>query len=306
MLAGALAFTLMGAFTHALGTRCDWLIVALVRTIFMFFSAAGLALSAGVRLSAFDPPRLWVRSVAGSCSLVCNFYALARLPMADAVTLSNLYPLWIVLATAFLLGRAPTLGEAIGLVCGLTGVVLIERPDLDGDRVAALAAIGASVSTAVAMFGLHRLRNVDSRAVVAHFAAVGALVAGVWSAFRPEARWEALLDPTTALLLLGVGIFGTTGQVCLTRAYDSGVPNRVAVISLAQVPFAMALDVLVWGRGLPPITLLGFAMVLLPTAWLMMRGAVKLATRGPSPLPEPIASRLAPYATPTSAERPKG
>ncbi len=275
MLSGAMAFTVMGAFTHALGPRCDWLIVALVRTLFMFLTSAGMAIALGVRLSAFDPPRLWVRSLAGTVSLLCNFFALARLPMADAVTLSNLYPLWIVLTSSIVLRRPPTLAEAVGLLCALAGVVVIERPDLDVDRWAALAALGSSVSTAVAMFGLHRLRNVDSRAVVAHFGAVGALVVGVSSCFRPASSWYGLFVPGTAALLLGVGVAGTIGQVFLTKAYAAGVPARISVISLSQVAFAMGLDIWLWGRDLDAVTLAGFALVLGPTAWLTARGGAK-------------------------------
>lgn len=280
MLTGSVAFAAMGGFTHALGSRCDWVLVALVRTLVMFTFAALMARAAGVRLVVFRPPTLWMRSLAGSCSLVGNFYALTRLPVADAITLSSLYPLWIVLATGLVLRRSPTRAEALGVLCGLTGVVLIERPHLDGEHLAALVAVGASVSTAVAMFGLHRLGRIDSRAVVAHFAAVGTLVAGTWAAFRPLSAWASLLDPTTVALLAGVGCSGTIGQVCITRAYAAGAPARVSVIGLSQVAFALALDVLLWGRSLSPIALLGFVLVLAPTAWLTLRTGKLLASWG--------------------------
>lgn len=276
MLGGAVAFALMGALTHAAGERCDWVLVAFIRTLFMFVAAVALARWAGVPLVVFRPPTLWLRSLSGSLSLCCNFFALTRLPVADAVTLSNLHPLGITLATAVLLRMPPTTAEGVGVVSSLLGVYIIERPQLDGDRLAILAAVMASLASTVAMFGLHRLRSIDSRAVVAHFAAVGAVVAGVWAAFRPEARWSVLLDPTAAALVLGVGLCGTIGQVCLTRAYAAGVPSRVSVIGLSQVVFAMGLDVTLWGRRLDPLTLLGFALVLAPTAWLTTRAGRKL------------------------------
>jgi drug/metabolite transporter (DMT)-like permease len=278
MLGGAVSFALMGAFTHALGSRCDWVFVAVVRTVVMLGSAVAMAWVAGVRLVVWRPPTLWTRSLAGSCSLVFNFYALARLPVADAITLSNLYPLWIVLATALVLRQPLTLGETLGVLSGIAGVVMIERPHLEGDRLAVVAAIGSSVSTAVAMFGLHRLRNIDSRAVVAHFAAVGTVVAGVWVLVRPWSGWQIVVNPLTLSLLLGVGISGTIGQVCLTRAYASGAPTRVSVFGLSQVVFAMSLDVLFWNRSFSPSTLLGFLLVLTPAAWLIGQSRIKLGT----------------------------
>lgn len=286
MLCGSVAFTAMGAFSHALGGRSDWVLVALVRTAFMATASAAMAWQTGTRLVVWKPPSLWIRSLAGSFSLLCNFYALPRLPIADTTTLTSLYPLWIVLATAFLARRSPTLAEWLGVCSGLLGIVLLQRPELEGDRLATLAALGSSVSTCIAMLGLHKLRNVSPRAVVAHFGAVGAVVAGFVISFRPATVWSAFLDPVTVALLLAVGITGTIGQAFLTRAYAAGAPSRIAVIGLSQVAFAMVLDVLIWGRTMPPITLLGFALVLGPTAWLTARGGRRApeVSAGPSPI----------------------
>lgn len=283
MLVGACAFAAMGALTHALGSRCDWLLVALLRALFMFTSATALARSSGVRLVVWDPPTLWMRSLAGSFSLVCNFYALARLPVADAITLSNAYPLWIVLATAVVLRQIPTRGEVLGVVCGLAGVALIQRPHLGGDRLAVVAAILGSFATAVAMLGLHRLRGVDPKAIMAHFAAVASLVVSGWLLVRRDVPATLIFDRTTTLLLLAVGVTGTIGQFFLTKAYAAGPPGEVAVIGLTQVVFAMGFDVLFWKRSMPLETIIGFFLVLAPTAWITAQMRRRIAASSPSP-----------------------
>src|SRR5690349_9052119 len=76
MIASAFLFALMAALTHALGSRCDWLAIASVRGLFMFVSAVVVARAAGVELVVWRPGTLWVRSLTGSFSLVCNFYAM--------------------------------------------------------------------------------------------------------------------------------------------------------------------------------------------------------------------------------------
>ena len=280
MLGGAFCFAAMGATTHALGPRCDWLVIALIRALMMFASTALMARVAGVRLVVFRPPTLWMRSLAGSFSLVGNFYALTRLPVADAITLSNTYPLWIFLVTALLLRRPPAPAEVVGMTSGLVGVVLIQQPHLGGDRFAVLVALLSSVSTAVAMMGLHRLRGFDPRAVVAHFAGVASLVAGAWLFFRRDAILPTTLDSTTLLLMLGVGVSGTAGQFLLTRAYASGPPTQVAVIGLTQVVFALGFDVVLWQRSLTAMTLAGFILVLAPTALLSGRAGRRLLSVG--------------------------
>lgn len=312
MLVGAIAFAMMGALTHALGPRCDWLIVALTRAIFMLGSAWVLAASAGVRLVVFRPPTLWIRSIAGSVSLVCNFYAMSILPVADALTLMSMYPLWIVVFSALWLRRMPSVFEVGGMVSGLIGVFLIQRPHLGGHALAVGVAVASSLTTAVALMGLHRLRHVDTRAVVAHFAGVASLIAGGWLLVQSANGTFHLirLDALTLTLLLGVAISGTVGQFCLTRAYALGVPARVAVIGLSQVAFAMIFDVWVWGRVLTPMTLLGIAFVLAPTALMTALARRRLrdvalphqATRAPEPVANPSPSPALPIAAPSGGD----
>ncbi len=280
MLYGAFAFAAMGAITSALGTRCDWLVIAWVRVVIMFATTLLLARSAGVRLVVLRPTSLWLRSLAGSLSLVCNFFAMTRLPLGDVLTLTNTYPLWIVVLSALLLRQPPSVAEALGVVSGLLGVVLIQRPDLSGDHLASFVALTGSVATAVAMLGLHRLKDVDARAVVAHFSGVACLVAGSWLALRWEEGTIGVIRPdlATFAMLLGVGTTGTVGQFYLTKAYAAGAPARVAAISLTQVLFGMVFDVAIWGRTMTPLGLAGFILVLAPTAWLTGRGG---SVRGP-------------------------
>src|SRR5262249_16224662 len=97
MITAAFSFATMGALTHAVSPRCDWMFIALVRMLWSFIISASMAILGGARLVLLKPRTLWVRSTAGTISLVCTFYALSRLPVADVLTLTNMYPLWIVL-----------------------------------------------------------------------------------------------------------------------------------------------------------------------------------------------------------------
>ena len=80
---------------------------------------------------------------------------------------------------------------------------------------------------------------------------------------------SVLNDARTLLLLLGVGVAATLGQMCVTRAFTSGQPERVSVVGLMQIVFALGLDLLFEGPHVQAITLAGIALVLAPTAWMM-------------------------------------
>ena len=284
MISASLCFATMVGFTHALGPRCDWLTIALVRVSVMFVSSVTIAWLGGAALVFSTPRTLWMRSFAGSFSLVCSFYASTRLPVGDFITLSNTYPIWIVML-AWLSGKkAATPGDGLRIACALTGVVLIGGPNLSGDNFGAAVALLGSVSTAVAMIGLHRLREVDPRAVVAHFSGVATVIAGSWFLIRGPGAGEVVggtigsgspgQDPLTWLLLIGVAASGTVGQLLLTRAYAAGAPARVSMLGLSQVVFGLGFDVLLWQRSISPAALVGMVLVVAPNAWLLAHPGV--------------------------------
>ena len=97
MLSGSLSFAVMATIAHALAPYCDWQLIALVRAFLAMAFAAMLARAARARLIFPGPPVLWMRSIAGSCSLVGTFFAFTRLPASEVLTLTNLYPIWVAL-----------------------------------------------------------------------------------------------------------------------------------------------------------------------------------------------------------------
>jgi drug/metabolite transporter (DMT)-like permease len=272
MLAGSLAFAAMGTLAHALAGRCDWQLGALARSALVLVFALGMARAGGVRLVFLRPASLWMRSAAGSLSVVGTFYALTRLPVADVLTLTNMFPVWVAVLARPMLGEAPTAGVVLAVGSAVAGVALIEQPHLAVGDPGVPVALGVSLSTAVAMMGLHRLRGIDARAIVVHFSAVAMVASVVAFALFDRLDTAGLVPDGLALaMLLGVGVTATAGQLCLTRAFASGSPARVSVVGLTQVVFALGLEELIWPRPIRPAALAGIALVLAPTAWLTLR-----------------------------------
>jgi drug/metabolite transporter (DMT)-like permease len=280
MLSSSLAFAVMGALSHVAGGRCEWQVVAAARTSVAFVLSATLAVLTGVRLVWFRPLTLWMRSGAGSVGLLCSFYALTHLPVSTALTLSNTVPVWVTLLAWPALGQRPSRGVWAAVAAGLAGIVLIQRPETAADRWASLAALGSALCTAVAMIGLNRLGGVDARAVVTHFSGVSTAVtlAVLLLSGGAAAAGGAFAEPTTPLLLAGVGLAGTLGQLTMTRAFALGTPARVSVVGLTQIVFAIAFDALLWRRRFDALTILGILLVAAPSAWLMLHHPLRKST----------------------------
>lgn len=285
MLAGAMAFAVMGVFAHAADGHCGWLWVALARSGLALLISGSLASWQRTKLVFLRPGTLWIRSLAGSLSVLCNFYALSHLPVSDALTLTNMFPVWIAVLSWPMLGRFPERDVWLSVACSICGVAVMQQSFPTSFGPGMLAAMTGSVTSAVALMGLHRLKGLPASAVVVHFSAVStAIVAGGLGieacCSRSGLFAEAPATLTAAGLLLGVGVTATTGQLLLTQAFAAGAPARVSVVGLSQVVFAMLLEMLLWDRRPGLWSFTGMLLVTLPTAWLMLRRC--LQSRNPA------------------------
>ena len=275
MLGGAFAFAVMGAFAHAAGKHCPWQIIALARSALALIIAGSLAYFDKTPLVFFRPKTLWIRSLAGSLSVLCNFYALSRLPVADALTLTNMFPLWIAALSWPLLKRMPGRSVWLGILCGMLGVFVMQQPYLAEGNTGTLSAVTGSFTSAVALIGLHRLKHIAANAVVVHFSTVSVLMLLTMLFLIPPeatANWPLRMNWSMAGLLLGVGVFATIGQLLLTRAFAAGAPARVSVVGLSQVGFAMIFDMAIWQREFALHSVAGILLVMGPTVWMMLSG----------------------------------
>src|SRR3954469_11990810 len=175
MLSGAASFSVMSILTAALKDRLDWQWISIAPAGLAMIFAAMLAKLASAKLVYFRPAKLWMRSIAGSISLVCGFYAMTHYPVSEVLTLTNMFPLWVVVLSLPLLGYWPPSDVWPAVLIGIVGIVLIQSAEggqFIGGKAAVAAALISSVTSAVALIGLHKLRELDPRAVVAHFSAV--------------------------------------------------------------------------------------------------------------------------------------
>jgi drug/metabolite transporter (DMT)-like permease len=282
MTVGAIAFAAMAEFATEAGRYCDWQIVAIARSGLAMVFAGMLAVGAGAKLVFLRPRTLWLRSLAGSMSLLCTFYALTRLPTADVLTLTNTFPIWVAILSWPMLGKPPTLAVLLAAIFGIAGVALIQQahqqPDqltqgVFSDSFATIASLVSAFTSAVALIGLHKLQGIDTRAVVVHFSGVGLALCIVAYFVFDRTHPKPSLDSHTLGLLLGVGASATFGQICLTKAYSTGLPGKVSVVGLTQVVFVMLYEACFGDRSFELVSLhtLGIVLVLLPTAWMMLR-----------------------------------
>ncbi len=180
------------------------------------------------------------RTLFGFAAMLMFFYALSRMTLAESAILIKLQPIWVALLAPLVVGERPGGKVWAALTAALAGAFLVLGPSISTGVIslAGLAALGASLFSALAHLELRRLGRTDhSEVVVLNFTVLLIVFGGLLSI--PVAEMP---EPSHWPLLAGLGLFATIAQFLMTRAYQSAPAPLVATIGYLSLPVAALLD----------------------------------------------------------------
>jgi drug/metabolite transporter (DMT)-like permease len=272
MTLGGFMFASMGALIHALGKEVDWLLIAFIRMVLSFVITLVLALRADINPFLLTRPLLWFRSLIGSSAMLATFYALTVLPISDVAVITESRPIWVALLAGYLLGESSGKKIWISIIFGMLGILLVEHPIFTSGSFAGAAALYAAIGGAAVMICLRKLRDLDPRVIVTHFSATATIITFLaLITVRGEADFAQLGDMRILLMLLGVGVLGTLGQLAMTKAFSMGEAPSVASAGFVKVGFSAGYDIFIWKYVFEYPTILGMLLILGSTMWLFKR-----------------------------------
>jgi len=243
MAVSAFFLSLMGALTKLAGASLPLFEIVFVRSLVVAVLAGGALTAERRGFRGAEPRILVLRGVLGFCSLSCFYYALIRLPLADATVIHFVNPVFTTFVAALWLRERLGLKEAALVAASLGGVLLLARPGFLFGGSGALAPVPVLVGlcgallTAGAYVTVRRLRQEPPMLIVFYFAIVCTVLSApmVVLDFRvPSAG--------TALVLVGVGVTTHLGQWFLTWGFRLERAGRASAVGYLQIVFAA-----VWG-----------------------------------------------------------
>lgn len=213
------------------------------------------------------------RSLAGFSGMALLFYTINALPLATAVTLNYTSPLFLTILTVVILKQRPRMLLILALALGFAGIVMLLRPAFSGNQLSAgLLGLASGFLAAVAYLTTRHLGRLGEPAwrVVFYFTLVSTICGGVWTLIDGfhEIGWQGFL------LLLGMSICATLGQLAMTRAYREGHTLTVGSFAYSTVVFTSLLSMIIWREMLSVGS--WFAIVLIIVSGVL---AARLAPR---------------------------
>ncbi len=270
MIVGGFCFATMGALTFDLGKKVDWVFIAFCRMLFSFVLVFFLASKSGKTPILLSRKLLWLRSMTGTIAMLATFYSFTHLPVSDVSAITETRPVWVAILAVIILGERLRKALLPVTVLSIIGVLLIEKPHFDQRNFAVFVTLIASVLGAVVMICLRKLRDLDPRTIVTHFsltATIGSIVFILL--FRDIESYKGYLQADIVLTLIGIGIFGTIGQLTMTKAFALGRASVVSSTGYAKVGFSAIYDLILFSAVFEMYTILGMLMILVASTWLL-------------------------------------
>lgn len=268
IVASELLFASMGATVKAVSTGLPTEVVVFMRGMFGVLILLPLLLrrmNKEVLMTQVLHLHL-LRATLGVSAMYCFFYALANLPLADGMLLKMTAPLFMPLIAAVWLFEklGPKIWWAVGL--GFVGVALVLQPEGEFNWIS-LVGLAGGMFAAGAKVTVRRLGQTEPTIrIVFYFSLVVMLIAAIPLAWA----WQMPTAQEWGLLFL-MGLFGTLGQLLLTRGYSVAAASQVAPFTYFSVVFAALYGYLFWDETLD-FSFIAGAMLIAVSGIVALRG----------------------------------
>ena len=204
-------------------------------------------------------PDLLMRSFCGTVGLICNFYAVDHMNIADANILNKLSPFFAILMSYFILKEKSNKVEWACVVVAFIGAVFVVKPAFNMQFVNAMIGVIGGLGAGIAYTFVRKLGKKGER---------GPIIVMVFSTFSCLCTLPFLISefqPMKAvqlLCLLMAGVSAAGGQIFITKAYTKAPAKEISVFDYTQVLFAALLGFVFFGQIPDWMSLVGYLIII--------------------------------------------
>jgi len=228
--------------------------VAAVVSIFLLWRS-----DEGFHIKKTSIPSIFMRCLCGTTGLICNFYAIDKLGLADANMLNKLSPFFAIIMSIFVLKEKANKVEWTAVIIAFIGALFVIKPSFQITSLYGLIGLIGGLGAGIAYTFVRKLGSMGERSAVivmcfSVFSSVVTLPFFIIQ-YKPMTFWQLV-----CLLLAGVSATG--GQFCITKAYQKAPAKEISVFDYSQIVFAALLGFFFF-QELPDIySLIGYVLII--------------------------------------------
>ena len=266
LLISAFAFAVMALFINMAGDMPVFMkaffrnVVACIITIPMLAKSPEK-----FRMKKGSFKYLFLRAAFGTVGLVCNFYAISKINIADALILNKLSPFFAIIASIFVLKEIANGHQWLAIIVALIGAVFVIKPTfllggMSSENVfPGIIGFVGGAAAGIAYTFLRKLSLNGERKtlIVAFFSAFSCIICipFIIATYQP-------ITLTQLLCCAGAGIAACTGQFTITAAYAACPAKEISIYDYSTVIFAAILGMLFLGEVPDYLSIIGYVIII--------------------------------------------
>lgn len=205
-----------------------------------------------------------IRCIGGTIGILCNFYAIGHLNIADASMLNKLSPFFAILFSIWVLKEKPNKIEWTAVILAFIGALFVIKPSFHLESFPAFMGFFGGMFAGLAYTCVRKMGQggVPGSIIVlcfSFFSCVSVIPMMIFT-FEPMTNFQLI-----SLLLAGASAAG--GQFSITAAYSKAPAKDISVYDYVQVIFAAILSMLILNELPDLYSFLGYAIIIGVAIW---------------------------------------
>jgi drug/metabolite transporter (DMT)-like permease len=257
-LLATFCFSLGNVFTKMISDSVPFSQIAFARSFIGLIIVASYMAWNGYTFSVKKKRILILRGMLGAVALLCSFYAISKIKLAEVSILFQLSPFFVAVFARFILKERLPRFFYILLFFSLAGCLLVMKPSFSNiGSLPALMSIVASVLAALAYVCVRSMsKEYRSHMIVLYFCLTAAIVPMPWIPFFIVPSYYQLF------ILLMIGVVTTFAQFFLTKAYGLEKAGVVSMVGYVGVLLNIFWGVVIWREYLDTASIIGGVLIL--------------------------------------------
>lgn len=203
---------------------------------------------------------LFLRSIAGTVGILCNFYAIDHLVLSDASMLNKMSPFFAIVFSLIFLKERVTPFQAIAVVTAFVGSMFIIKPSFTGmEFLPGLAGFIGGMGAGAAYTAVRHLgsRGVKGPFIVFFFSGFSCIVTLPYLLLNYHP-----MELKQFIFLICAGLAAAGGQFTITAAYCYAPAKEISVYDYSQIIFSAVIGFIVFGQIPDRYSFVGYVIII--------------------------------------------